>query len=71
MDSLSIVTVGKAKHGGPDAGRCVNVAVGDLWSVLLIDFFLSETVTKVMAENENGEEILKVWKPKRRYNIIN
>lgn len=30
MDSLSIVTVGKAKHVGPDAGRCVNVVVGDL-----------------------------------------
>lgn len=30
MDSLSIVTVGEAEHMGPDAGRYVNVAVGDL-----------------------------------------
>lgn len=60
MDSLYMVTVGKAEHMGPDAGRYVNVAVGDLWSVLLIDFFLSEIGTKVITENENRNEKLEV-----------
>lgn len=29
MDSLSMVTVGKAEHMGPDVGRCLNGVVGD------------------------------------------
>lgn len=69
MDSFSIVTVEKAEHMDPVAGRCLNAVVGDLWSVLPIDFF-GEIGTKVTTENDSGEEILEVWKLKRRYDII-
>lgn len=65
MENLSIVTGEKAECMGPDAGRCVNVVVRDLWSVLLIDFF-SVIGTKDITENENGDETWEIWKPKRR-----
>ena len=66
MDNLSIVTEGKAEHMDPDAGRCVNVVVEDLSSMLLIDFF-SEIGTEDITQNENGRDVLEVWKPKRIY----
>lgn len=69
MDSFFIVIVEKVEYMDLVVGRCLNVVVGDLWSVFSIDFF-GEIGIKVIIENNSGEEILEVWKLKRRYDII-